>query len=165
MTVDWGDGHTQTVLDLTGLPATLTHTFDAAASPGPYTVTASATDEDGGPYASDPMNPLTVSLTPTAPTGLAASAYSDSRIDLSWADASAAATGYEVQRSPDGDPDGDTWTTLSVVNDPNDSAYTDTGLDEGATFYYRVLRRWRGSPRHPGPTRPREPPPRPPRRG
>ena len=138
VTVDWGDGHTQTVLDLTGLPATLTHTFDAAASPGPYTVTASATDEDGGPYASDPMNPLTVSLTPTAPTGLAASAYSDSRIDLSWADASAAATGYEVQRSPDGDPDGDTWTTLSVVNDPNDSAYTDAGLAADTRWYYRV---------------------------
>jgi hypothetical protein len=77
---------------------------------------------------------LTVSTpgaAPAAPTGLTAMASSSSQIYLSWG-AVSGATGYSVQRSPDGA----TWTQLA--SGLTATSYADAGLQAATTYYYRV---------------------------
>jgi hypothetical protein len=75
---------------------------------------------------------------PNAPTNLAASAFSSSRIDLSWKDNSGDETGFKIERSPNGA----SWTQIATVG-PGSVAggtitYPNTGLSSGATYWYRV---------------------------
>jgi len=70
------------------------------------------------------------------PSSLAAVAVSANRIDLRWSNNSLAATGMELQRSPDGVTG---WTTIFFSStSPIPSAYSDTQVTPGATFYYQV---------------------------
>jgi hypothetical protein len=71
---------------------------------------------------------------PAAPTGLAAAAVSTTQINLSWT-SSAGATGYLIQRSPNGSSG---WTQIASTSG-NTTSYADTGLVPGTTFYYRVF--------------------------
>ncbi len=67
---------------------------------------------------------------PPAPTGLTASA-GDSQVGLTWS-ASSGATGYRVKRATNsGGP-------YTVVGSTIGTGYTDTGLSNGATYYYVV---------------------------
>jgi fibronectin type 3 domain-containing protein len=77
---------------------------------------------------------VTVSATPapTAPTGVTATAMSQSEIDLSWT-ASAGASGYRVERSPDGSTG---WT---AVGTPTGTSFADINLAAATTYYYRVF--------------------------
>jgi hypothetical protein len=70
---------------------------------------------------------------PAAPTGLTATPFSSSRIDLSWA-ASAGVTGYKIQRSTDGSTFSPVTTVGATV-----TTFSDTGLSAGTQYYYRVL--------------------------
>ena len=70
---------------------------------------------------------------PPAPTGLAASAVSPTRIDLSWTD-TAGETGYRVERSPDGSTG---WTEIASVN-ADQVTYSDLTVSAQQTFFYRV---------------------------
>jgi subtilisin family serine protease len=80
------------------------------------------------PYAYTQAAPL------LAPTGLITTAVSPSQVDLSWSNASAAASGVEIQRSPDGQAG---WITLAA-NAPG-TAFSDTSaLAEGTTYFYRL---------------------------
>jgi len=65
-----------------------------------------------------------------APTGLTATA-GDQRVSLSWT-AVPAATGYNVKRST---TNGGPYVTIAS---PTTAAYTNTHLDNGATYYYVV---------------------------
>lgn len=69
---------------------------------------------------------------PPAPTSLAASAPNASQISLTWS-ASSGATGYQVQRSPDG---GTGW---MQVGTSSTTSFTDSGLIPSTTYFYRVL--------------------------
>jgi hypothetical protein len=69
---------------------------------------------------------------PAAPTGLTAKASSPSQINLSWT-GSSGATGYQVQRSPDGSTG---WTQIGT---PSTTSYSDTGLAQSTVYYYQVL--------------------------
>lgn len=67
---------------------------------------------------------------PPAPTGLAASVGSG-QVSLSW-NASTGATSYRLKRSTsNGGP-------YSAIATPGSTAYTDTGLTNGVTYYYVV---------------------------
>ncbi len=76
-----------------------------------------------------------VVFVPASPvaTTVTATAVSASRIDLSWS-AVTDATGYRVERSPDGT----TWSPLSTVASAVTS-YSDTGLAAATTYYYRIV--------------------------
>jgi hypothetical protein len=76
--------------------------------------------------------PPTPATAPPAPTGLSASASSPSQIDLSWT-GSSQATGYQVQRSPDGSTG---WTQIGA---PSTTSYSDLGLAQSTVYYYQVL--------------------------
>ena len=71
---------------------------------------------------------------PAAPTGLTAIAVSQSRIDLTWTDNALDETTYRVERSLDG-----TTGWMEIVALPaNMTTYSDTSLDCGTDYAYRV---------------------------
>jgi hypothetical protein len=76
---------------------------------------------------------LTSGTTVAAPTSLSATAASSSQINLSWTDNATNATGYSVERSMDGA----TWGQVASLGATN-TAYSDTGLTSGSSYYYRV---------------------------
>jgi len=70
---------------------------------------------------------------PTAPTGLSASAVSSSQINLKWTDASDNETGFEIDRSLDGK-------TFTKITDAaaNSGSYENTSLQPETKYYYRI---------------------------
>ena len=85
----------------------------------------------------------TVSATTDAlkpPTGLTATAYGQTRIDLSWTDPTLATadapTGYKIEVSPSGAAG--SWTDLVADTGSTDTTYRHTGLTFGTTRHYRV---------------------------
>lgn len=71
---------------------------------------------------------------PAAPSNLSAAADQGyNRIILTWLDNSDNETSFRIQRSPDDS----TWATIDTIG-VNSTAYTDTGLVPGTTYYYRV---------------------------
>ena len=67
------------------------------------------------------------------PTTVTATAASSSEIDVTWSDVDTE-TGYRVERSTDGSSG---WTTVATTGQ-DVTAYSDTGLAAGSTYYYRV---------------------------
>jgi subtilisin family serine protease len=71
---------------------------------------------------------------PTSPTNLSATAVSGSRINLSWSDNSYGEDGFKIERKK-----GATGVYSEIaVTAANTTSYSDTGLDELTTYYYRV---------------------------
>lgn len=76
----------------------------------------------------------TLSLTaPSAPTGLAYSNVTSSSVSLSWTDTSASESGFRVYRSTDSV----NFSLLATVG-ANTTTYTNSGLSDATTYYYRV---------------------------
>lgn len=74
-------------------------------------------------------------ITPLAvPTNLEATVFSESRIDLTWEDNSSLETNYEIERSL---TSGSGYSLIHITN-ANEESYSDTGLTENTTYYYRV---------------------------
>lgn len=73
---------------------------------------------------------------PAAPSGLAATAVSSSRIDLGWTDNAADESGYDIERSLDGV----SYSLLASVG-ANVSTFSNTGLTAATTYFYRVAAR------------------------
>ncbi len=71
---------------------------------------------------------------PAAPSALAAEPVSESRVLLAWTDNASNETGFLIQRKTDS---GGTYATIATVP-TNVTAYSDTGLAGGTTYYYRV---------------------------
>ena len=73
---------------------------------------------------------------PTAPTNLTANrnnADPETKINLAWTDSSNTEDSFSIERSLNG-------STFQVVgqNNANDTTYTDTNLNSGTTYWYRV---------------------------
>jgi fibronectin type 3 domain-containing protein/uncharacterized membrane protein len=68
---------------------------------------------------------------PAAPTGLAASPLNSSQVSLSW-NAVSGATGYKIQRSPDGSTG---WTQVGTTTT---TGFVDSWLIPSTTYFYRV---------------------------
>ncbi len=77
-----------------------------------------------------PSNEVSVTLRPSAPTGVTATA-GDGQVALSW-NAASGATSYAVDRS---EVAGGPYTTVAS---PTATGYTDPGLTNGTTYYYVV---------------------------
>ena len=75
---------------------------------------------------------------PSQVSGLAASAVSSSRIDLSWSAASdnVGVTGYEIERCQ-----GAGCSSFAVVTTVSTLAWSDTGRSPGTSYSYRVRAR------------------------
>lgn len=57
-----------------------------------------------------------------------------SKIQLTWSSKNVNDESYLIERSPNGN---DTWTTVASISSSS-TTYTDTGLTDGTTYYYRV---------------------------
>ena len=73
-------------------------------------------------------------LTPAAPSSLTATAASQNQIDLTWIDNAVDETTYHVERSPDGVTG---WMEITALSGDT-TAYSDTYLDCGTSYAYRV---------------------------
>jgi uncharacterized delta-60 repeat protein len=101
---------------------------------GAYSISAIATDNDGGTGASALVNiNVTAPTPPTAPSGLSATASSSGRIKINWKDNSADEFGFKVERSTKGKP----FKQIAVTNQ-NISTFADKGLAAGQKYTYRV---------------------------
>lgn len=82
---------------------------------------------------------LNISITgpqpPSDPTDLAATATSETTIDLAWNDNAVVETGYSVERSDDGVND---WLEVAQLS-ADATSHTDGGLSPSTTYYYRVI--------------------------
>ena len=123
--------------DTNGPATTYSHTGLAAGTTRHYRV--SAINTNGAGAASNVDGATTGTTVPDAPTGLAATASGNTRINLSWtAPASGGGspiTGYKIEESPNGNSN---WTTLEADTNGPATTYSHTGLAAGATRHYRV---------------------------
>ncbi len=79
------------------------------------------------------VNLSVYSNAPSAPSGLTATAMSCYQINLAWMDNSDNETDFAVERSPDNS----VWTHIATTS-ANVVTYSNLGLSESATYYYRV---------------------------
>ena len=71
---------------------------------------------------------------PAAPSGLAATVFSSSRIDLAWTDNATNENGFDIERSLSG---ASSWALIANVG-ANVTSFQDTGLTASTTYDYRV---------------------------
>src|SRR6185369_4911627 len=95
-----------------------------------YYYVVSAVNTSGESANSSQVNATPQLAVPAVPTNLAATAGSG-QVGLSWS-ASSGATSYNVKRST---TSGGPYTTIAS---PTTTSYTDTGVTNGATYYYVV---------------------------
>ncbi len=108
---------------------------------GTYSLTAVATDADGGKTTSAPVS-VTVSSqstsdsqAPTAPGGLTAGAASSSQINLTWTASTdnVGVTGYRIERCQ-----GAGCATFAQVGTSTATSYSATGLTAATSYSFRV---------------------------
>ncbi len=116
---------------------TYTHTGLNPGSRRYYRV-AAINSEGTGPF-SRVANAITDATTPSAPTGLVATAHGRTQINLSWRtpliDGGARITGYRIEVSSDG---GSNWTTRVGNTGTIATTYIHRGLSPATTRHYRV---------------------------
>ena len=81
-----------------------------------------------------PGSVLSMYITPTAPSALAATTISSTQIDLSWADNSDNETGFLIERALAGQ----IFTQIDIVG-PGITSYASTGLDPNTQYQFRIL--------------------------
>ncbi len=132
--INWGDGSSAQNVSGNGTNSiSVTHSFTSTGNP---VITASATDDDGGPYNS--TNSITVAVSDPSTTDLIATATTTGSTYLRWVHDGANAT-YNIYRSTDG-------TNFSLITTVTGSAadssatdlYQDTGLSPDTAYYYHV---------------------------
>jgi hypothetical protein len=97
-----------------------------------YRVTA---ENGAGPAASPTNVGVAHTFVPDAPTGLAASTFSSTRVDLTWADGGDYETSYELERCLGA---GCSNFALILTTGPDVTSYEDAGLTGGLIYRYRI---------------------------
>ncbi len=93
-----------------------------------------ATNAGGdSPYSSE-ANATTLDVAPAAPSGLSATSISSTQINLSWTDNATNETGFKIERKTGS---GGTYAQIATTG-ADVTTYSDTGLTEGTTYFYRV---------------------------
>jgi hypothetical protein len=121
----------------TSAPATLTlNATTGSLLPGSYSANVRLTSSTA---TNSPVDiPVTFNVgtpsAPAAPSGLAATAVSSTRIDLTWNHNGVAVSRFEVQRSTDGSA----YNTIHTTSSGSTRSYSDTGRNPGTRYFYRV---------------------------
>ena len=128
----WGSGSWVT---LTTVGAGVTSYADrTVAESTQYSYRVSATNNLGKSSASNVATATTPATIPGAPSNLALSVQSASRINLTWSDNSFNETGFVIARQVGGSG---TWVTLTTVG-AGVTSYADSALAESTQYSYRV---------------------------
>ncbi len=98
-----------------------------------YWYRVKAYNEAGDSLPSNVASATTFPPRPSAPTGLTATAATDSQINLSWTDTSDNEKGFKIERKT---ATSDYQQIVAVG--ANITAYADTGLSSGITYTYRI---------------------------
>jgi fibronectin type 3 domain-containing protein len=115
--------------------ANATSYIDASVTPGSsYVYRVVAVNANGESLASDTASASVPLPAVVAPSNLVAVA-SRGQIALSWADNSSDETSFRIERSANGSTG---WVNLASVA-AGTTSYTDSGLPDGTTYYYRVV--------------------------
>src|SRR3989344_823376 len=97
------------------------------------------TDESDNVFGiADSCSTSTNTTAPNAPTNLAASAISSTRIDLSWTDNSANESGFKVYRKFSSESTWPAFSSYLARLDVNAMAYSDTSVSGGKSYDYRL---------------------------
>lgn len=83
---------------------------------------------------SAPVAATTTIAPPTAPSGLGASAFSQTQINLTWTDNSSNETGFKIERKTG---TGGSWAQIATPA-ANAASYSDSGLTAATIYVYRV---------------------------
>jgi len=86
---------------------------------------------------SNEISALTLSP-PAGPSGLIATTFSGVRIDLTWTDNATDEQGFRIERAPDAGGVPGTYVQITSVATPNLAIYSNTGLQNGTRYWYRV---------------------------
>jgi hypothetical protein len=138
---DTNSAETGYVVQLSTDGVTFTNYVTLAANATTYTDTGISA---GGTYAyrvfaidattaSGASNAVSVTLAPTGPASLIATATSATQVNLQWSDVGGE-TAYRIERSTDGF----NFTAVTTVN-ANVTTYSDTGLAASTKYTYRVI--------------------------
>jgi titin len=109
------------------------YTDSGLAAATKYYYRVRATNQGGDSANSNVANGTTLPNPPAAPSGLTATALSQTSVRLDWVDNSTNETGFKIERSLNG-----AVFDVTIPADANEITYTDTGLTPNATYYYRV---------------------------
>ena len=101
----------------------------------PYYYRVYASNVTGNSAYSNVLNVTTLLAIPAAPTSLAVAGITASSIQLTWNDNSDNESGFEIERSPTGLAG--SW-GLIYTTSSGATGYTNIGLAEVTTYYYRV---------------------------
>ena len=106
----------------------------ANATASSRTITLTVTAACNGPVPISKSRSTTLTVQGVPPSGLTATAVSNTQINLSWKDNSTGETGFAIERAP---TSGGTWVQIACV--PADrTTYQNIGLTANTTYYYRV---------------------------
>lgn len=120
---------------LASLPTNSTRHSDASVAPGTtYTYRIYAVN-NAGPSNQVSSSPVTTPSLPGAPVNLKATPISDAVVELEWQSADAKADSFKIERKP-----GNAGFVLRASKPASGGVerYTDSGLQPGATYTYRV---------------------------
>lgn len=101
---------------------------------GAYSVVVSDTVGTVNSVVTSSVATLTVLAPPAAPSGLTATALSETQVRLAWTDNATDETAYAVQRSTDSN----SWSVLTVSLPANSTNYTDATCAPSTLYFYRV---------------------------
>lgn len=132
--VEYAIGNSQTYAAITSYSATpnvTLYTHTGLTINTQYTYRVKTVNAYGSSLFSNTSSSVTTLI---APSNLVSQTLSTSSISLQWTDNSSAETGYEIYRSASNN------TGYSLINttSANTVTYTDTGLNPGTTYYYKV---------------------------
>lgn len=116
-----------------------TVTYTSPNTDGTVTITGTYSGDLTHNASSNTASLSVITTVSEAPTGLVASAASLSQIDLRWDaptnDGGSAITGYQIERSTDGDS---TWVAIVSNTNSTTTTYSDTELAANTAYAYRV---------------------------
>ncbi|GAB4033177.1 fibronectin type III domain-containing protein [Spirosoma gilvum] len=116
-------------------PATATTFVDNGRTPNTryyYRVRALNSAGTPGDY-STVVNAITPDVPPADPARLAITSFTYNQVSLQWADLSGNESGFQIDRSPDGN----TWTKIGDAGQ-NATTYTDQSVAPQTRYFYRV---------------------------
>jgi hypothetical protein len=134
ISINWGDGSSNTTLNLAAGATNFSasHTYNAA---GNFTITVTATDDDGGSDSGTISTSSNLPPAPNAPSNLRVVTVGLNQITIAWKDNSSNETGFVIEQCAN--KNCNNATQIGQVG-ANVTTFTHTGLLANTSYIYRV---------------------------